>query len=236
VRKLIFAVALVPALALADEQPAAQHVYVLPQNPNGRAHVCSGPPPSEGSVTFGLTITPDAAVKDVFIMQSSGDPALDRKTLDCVSAWHSDTPGMLDGKPIAVPRMGMMDYSVHRSNDRFASPTPRPGHPVPIRARANLVCVDDYPPDAKKACIQGIATMSYMIHPDGTVSDVTVAQSSGDASLDAASIRCARNGVTSRRRRTVRKNPSSGRPRRCGACNPTSACPSLDTPNRSRAI
>ena len=182
-RRFVFAMALAPALALADAPP---HVYIPPTLPGGRPHTCPPLPLHEGAVGFAYTITPDGATKDAVITQPSGDPAIDDHALACVAGWRYTTLPMLDGKPVSAPWSGGMLFSVDGSN-----PTPRPGHPVPAMALGATCLIDDYPAEARKACVQGIATMSYTVRPDGSVSDMAVAQSSGDARLDAASLRCA---------------------------------------------
>jgi protein TonB len=45
-----------------------------------------------------------------------------------------------------------------------------------------------YPPEARDAGIQGIAELSFVIHPDGQVSNVQITKSSGSETLDASAV------------------------------------------------
>jgi protein TonB len=45
-----------------------------------------------------------------------------------------------------------------------------------------------YPPEARRAGVQGVAELSFVIHTDGQVSDVRITTSSGSATLDASAV------------------------------------------------
>jgi protein TonB len=45
-----------------------------------------------------------------------------------------------------------------------------------------------YPPEARNAGIQGVAELSFIIHPDGQVSNVRITASSGSETLDASAV------------------------------------------------
>jgi protein TonB len=45
-----------------------------------------------------------------------------------------------------------------------------------------------YPPEARRAGIQGVAELSFVIHIDGQVSDVKITVSSGSETLDASAV------------------------------------------------
>lgn len=62
------------------------------------------------------------------------------------------------------------------------------GKPAPTPMIGNSGIKDgDYPVDAKKAHIEGTATVIWTIVPDGTTTDCRIVASSGNASLDSAS-------------------------------------------------
>lgn len=68
--------------------------------------------------------------------------------------------------------------------------------PGGARAKANLaslISADDYPADARQAGVQGTTGFKLVVGPDGRVTDCTILQSSGSASLDAASCRLMRS-------------------------------------------
>jgi TonB family protein len=52
-------------------------------------------------------------------------------------------------------------------------------------------CVDDYPESAVQAGIEGETALSFTVTSQGTVTDVKIVHSSGNADLDAASVVCA---------------------------------------------
>ena len=77
----------------------------------------------------------------------------------------------------------------------IAPPTVQVG-PGGARAKANLaslISADDYPADARQAGVQGTTGFKLTVGPDGLVTDCTILQSSGSASLDAASCRLMRS-------------------------------------------
>jgi TonB family protein len=62
--------------------------------------------------------------------------------------------------------------------------------PAPAPASARTPCAGpDYPREARRYELEGIATLRYRLAPDGRVTDVQVARSSGWKLLDDASIR-----------------------------------------------
>lgn len=67
-------------------------------------------------------------------------------------------------------------------------PPPRTAHPEP--AGAPHLCLEAYPPEAVATHSEGIATVAFVITKDGSLREVRIEKSSGNDSLDAASIRC----------------------------------------------
>jgi protein TonB len=81
-----------------------------------------------------------------------------------------------------------------------APPDPAPGEPdrtalLQDYASANYEAIQRhirsklvYPPEARRAGIQGLAELSFIIHTDGQVSDVRIRTSSGSETLDTAAV------------------------------------------------
>jgi protein TonB len=55
---------------------------------------------------------------------------------------------------------------------------------IQLRIRNKLI----YPLEARRAGVQGVAELSFIIHPDGHVSDVGITVSSDSETLDAAAV------------------------------------------------
>jgi TonB family protein len=106
--RMITALSLVPTLALAASNEADS---APPQKTEtiGRPHQC-GPgfyPKDlrrkrvEGVTTLGFTITADGRVRNIEVVQSSGNRVLDRMAELCARSWHY-IPAMKDGKTTEV--------------------------------------------------------------------------------------------------------------------------------------
>ena len=60
--------------------------------------------------------------------------------------------------------------------------------PPPAKSHS---CLDHYPQAAKDAGIEGMTTLLFTVTEQGTVADVRIAKSSGNAALDNAAAACA---------------------------------------------
>ena len=60
--------------------------------------------------------------------------------------------------------------------------------PPPAKSHS---CLDYYPEAAKNAGIEGITTLAFTVTEQGTVADLRIAKSSGNADLDNAAVTCA---------------------------------------------
>ncbi len=92
------------------------------------------------------------------------------------------------------------------------SPPPAPPPPVAVHARprfnlASLVTREDYPVEARRAHIEGIAEFILGVGANGRVTDCTIVRTSGSAALDSATCRL----MTSRARFIPASDPE-GRP------------------------
>jgi protein TonB len=76
-------------------------------------------------------------------------------------------------------------------------PAPLPPPPSPAQAylRDNYASIQRrireklaYPPEAFRSGIQGVAELSFVIHTDGSVSEVRITRSSGSETLDASAV------------------------------------------------
>ena len=69
--------------------------------------------------------------------------------------------------------------------------------PPPISSPASIgrphVCGQDYPPISQRLGEQGVTMLAFHITADGSVTNITVANSSGSERLDNAAISCAAN-------------------------------------------
>jgi protein TonB len=81
------------------------------------------------------------------------------------------------------------------SPDSTETPAPLPPSPAQLYVRNNYAHIQRhireklvYPPEARSAGIQGIAELSFVIHPDGHVSHVRITKSSGSETLDASAV------------------------------------------------
>jgi TonB family protein len=67
-----------------------------------------------------------------------------------------------------------------------------PPPPEPLRGTGHPhTCLQNYPEAAVKAGIEGTTTLSFRVTAQGTVTQVNVAKSSGNADLDDAAVACA---------------------------------------------
>lgn len=79
---------------------------------------------------------------------------------------------------------------------KVPGPIPPPPPPVsmptvPRGMGRPHTCIEYYPAAALKAHAQGTALLAFTVTQQGTVTNITVQKSSGDADLDAASVACA---------------------------------------------
>ncbi|HVQ09955.1 MAG TPA: energy transducer TonB [Allosphingosinicella sp.] len=153
----------------------------------------------EGSVFFRLDIAPSGRVAACTVTASSGSAALDNAACRILRARVRAVPAR-DARGNAVA--DTISSSIH-----FILPWTRPeraGVPVPAtpavpRATlASYVSTRDYPRSARAAGIEGIAYVRLIVGTDGRVLACAIAQTSGSATLDAATCRL----LTSRARFT----------------------------------
>jgi protein TonB len=166
-------------------------------------------------VSVALDVGPDGRVANCTITTSSGNGALDATTCRLLRSRTRFTPATsAAGVPLAGEVRATIDWAAIRRGDQRpvasstpvvrAMPIPPPvitqtvpmpaSESGPLGARARfplglLVSSSDYPPEAIRAGEQGTTGFRLVVAADGSVSDCTVVQSSGSATLDAATCR-----------------------------------------------
>ena len=201
------ALALLPVAACA--KTAAETAPVALEAP----HVCVLPTQGDRPLAptlAGFTVAADGSVKDVWIVDKSQVAAIDDAAKACVSAWRY-RPATRDGKPVAKPWQDVMRWEMRippapagapltsitvAAKPPPASPNPRQPQPqpqiiTPVSVGRPHTCANFYPPEAVEARAQGRVLLSFHIATDGTTKDLSIATSSGNADLDAASLSCA---------------------------------------------
>jgi TonB family protein len=120
----------------------------------------------------------DGTVRDAVINQSSGDSKIDAHIVACVSSW-TYAPAKQDGTPIEVRWEADFGWlsSIMTINEG--------------PARGHRCGVGWYPEQALRNGVGGKTSLSFTITRDGTVENISVKDSSGNADLDNAAIQCA---------------------------------------------
>jgi len=176
---LAFLAAMVSSQAAAEQAPAPD------LRPSGNVpHNCVTYYPeaavranAEGTTIMAFTVTSDGSVKDMVIDKSSGNADLDAATIRCVAQWHY-MPAKRDGVAIETPWKAAIQWKLRGGSDyRLAA---RCAHYHALTAQM-------------VTGIDGTTALTFRAMPDGTLSNVAVARSSGDASLDDAALRCLRD-------------------------------------------
>ncbi|HWA90983.1 MAG TPA: TonB family protein [Rhizomicrobium sp.] len=171
---------LLAALAFAS----AAHAETTNPRSIGRAHICgrylamAGPLiDGERSTILAFDVGTDGKVKNLTVSKASGVHQLDRFAISCASEWLY-APATKDGVPIEVPWTASVSW--------FEGSHPPSTGPVPSGTHD---CTN-YTPRAVWDGAQGKTTLSFRIAADGAVNSPAVAESSGNAELDAASLAC----------------------------------------------
>ena len=181
--KYAFALLLLfPSVAWAQSPPAQ------PASPDAKVKYGSECPYPEAARRAGVQgetgvtfqVADDGAIKDVTLAVSSGNNDLDEATIRCVGNWRVSQERQAPelGK---MPR-AMISWTIPASAPQSAMGRLMPGWPHS--------CAAYNPPEEFRAGIGGVTTVSFDIKTNGNVSNVEVAQSSGNAQLDKAAVIC----------------------------------------------
>ena len=138
---------------------------------------------SEGATLMSYRGTDDGRIVEVKIVQSSGFANLDDAAVQCANSWHFDP-----NNPVARWNIGS-----HRMNIVWSLHNAIPGLPPAIGIRTGIshTCLSYYPKAEREKGIEGKTLLSFTITAEGSVRDISVAQSSGNDALDAAAVKCA---------------------------------------------
>jgi TonB family protein len=159
----------------------------------GTPHECKGyyPPaaalsPHGGTTVMAFTIAPDGTVHQPQVVSSSGDPDLDEAAAACVKHWRYRA-ATANGEPVAAPwranvlwEPDLIDTPIHETYRL-------------LRADAWRCMWDS--PAAKALPADFTAWLEVHIRFSTwlTSTQVSISQTSGNESLDAAAIECVRN-------------------------------------------
>lgn len=141
----------------------------------------------EGRSFVQFVVGADGAPRDLEIVRSSGDEALDRAAVAAVEAARF-RPGSAEGRPVAVRFAIPITF---RLGDGPAGDRPPRLNVEQPQLEGGLAALQQavvYPEVQRRAGIQGTAFVQFVVSETGAVRDVEVARSSGDAGLDAAAV------------------------------------------------
>jgi len=181
-QRLILALTFLAAMASAPANAAAEQAPTSDSGPRiALPHNCMSYYPeaavranAEGSAIVAFTIAADGSVKDPKITKSSGNTDLDAASLQCVSGWQY-TPARRGGVAVDAPWQAAVQWKMHGGFD--------------YRLMAH--CARFHELTAQMFFrISGVSVLTYRVMPNGMLSDIAVAQSSGDKSLDDAALTC----------------------------------------------
>jgi len=136
----------------------------------------------EGETTLSYRIATDGSLKDITVLQSSGNKDLDDASVSCATEWRYK-PATQNGQPVEIPWRAKVNWSLNRNVSRSSIKVPVPTGP-------RHVC--DKPPGNSLTAIlhRGSTILFFNVETDGTVKNVTINQSSGDAELDRYGASC----------------------------------------------
>ena len=179
-KRAFFLLLLLPNLAWAQTSPMA--------TPASGVSGSSCPYPeaarvahNEGTTWLSYRRTREGTIEDVQVLRSSGHADLDEAAVQCMSQSRSNS-----GDAAARHEVG-----VHATSITWLLPEPIPGKgPVGIPTGVPHDCFQFYPEAEQKAGIDGESRLRFTVTESGDVRDPVVVQSSGNANLDGAALRC----------------------------------------------
>jgi TonB family protein len=148
---------------------------------------------ASGTTELSFKIEPDGSVKDVAVTNSSGNADLDWAAVTCVSGWRYK-PAIKDGSPAESPWTSKVTWMAPHPATPAATPAVVGLQKQPPTVAEDIASVCAHrrpstaalpPPDQP-----GITSVSYRVMPDGRITDVKLARSSGESALDDILVRC----------------------------------------------
>lgn len=137
------------------------------------------PSPAQATL-FSFRLGLDGDFHDLAVYRSSGNRDLDKAALACASTVYQTKPVTHAGNPIEINWIGAISWDKRLHTYIEPNPSDEP----------NICNYRNWPVQAIRRRIQGDAMVSYVITTDGGVKNITIAQSTGDDSLDKASMDC----------------------------------------------
>lgn len=148
----------------------------------------------QGRVIIRFSVDLDGSLSDITIVHSV-DPALDAEAIRLVKTMPKWIPGTQDGQPVKVNFTLPITFSLSNAtpsekqtstSDAAKEPASFPGGLNALMEYLNRNIV--YPVEAANNSIQGIVKVQFNVETDGSINNVTIAQSI-DPALDAEAIR-----------------------------------------------
>lgn len=137
---------------------------------------------TEGMTQVFYTGTRDGHIREVNVARSSGDKDLDEASIRCVTRWRFDP---------TVEKWVMGHHTTYIAwSIPKASAGSQSNQPMGTFIGVPHQCMDQYPLAEMKAHIEGTVVVDFTITAEGRVRDVHVAESAGNANLDAAAVNC----------------------------------------------
>lgn len=155
---------------------------------------CPEPTPDAGpyGATVRYFVETDGRV--TMLAGSSGNPIADGYIRRCIASWHL-TPGLYKGEPVRVTaEFQLRNVTTAITQVTTTHEAPRPAITSPVATDAPHVCAK-YPAEARRLHHGGVTVLHFTINTDGSVSGVTVGQSSGFDDLDQAAVECATHWI-----------------------------------------
>jgi TonB family protein len=198
--KMFFALALIPALALADSQLSTSNSAFTPPAATGNPHACGAewyPPAAlaageEGKTILAFHIDIDGRTKNISVGSSSGFADLDQAAIKCAAEWRY-IPAAENGNAHEVDRKAAVEWSMTAPVERIVvtrgktppSPSELSAGQQPIGSQ---VCKN---PMAPPAPLGKITVVFFQIGADGSIEKLKLFRSSGDEKLDELALTCA---------------------------------------------
>jgi TonB family protein len=139
----------------------------------------------EGTAQVAFIVETDGSVSDVHVSKSSGTSLLDWASIACAQHLHY-IPAKRAGVPVRVEWSTTILYaqSMVSVRDNYVD-TSRPSADGPPH-----ICLNFYPVEAMRSGVHGTVSVAFTVEVDGSVGDIRISQSSGNQSLDSATIAC----------------------------------------------
>jgi len=161
----------------------------------------------EGRPVCQFVVNKDSTISDIALVRSCGTPSLDDEALRVIGEMPKWNPGKQQGQIVRTRFILPVPFRISPAvkanigeivgNDAdekvFIVVERMPEFPGGTQALVNFLKENvHYPEDARKAKIEGKTICQFIVDKDGSITDVQVAKSSGNASLDDEALRVIR--------------------------------------------